>query len=284
MKKIFIFIITVVLCMLQACKYDSFNSKNSDKQNGKDTDTVHIAILPVNESEPLRYAQQNGIFDSLGISVSLDTFMAAMDADTAFINGKAQFIITDSIKAKYLTSLCLSLGDSDSVYSIITDTLELSLMTANTARIRNLKSLKEKIIAVTRNSAIDYSADKILQSAQLKKEELNRPQINNIELRAQMLNLSQYDGAILPEPFATQCEEMGAYRLHTIKEPILVLLTRNKYIKNNKEISLIKKAYERGKQLYLADKRKQIAAKRKAEAQSDNNNGTRKNTNKNNIR
>ena len=125
MKKIFIFIITVVLCMLQACKYDSFNSKNSDKQNGKDTDTVHIAILPVNESEPLRYAQQNGIFDSLGISVSLDTFMAAMDADTAFINGKEQFIITDSIKAKYLTSLCQSLGDSDSVYSIITDTLEL---------------------------------------------------------------------------------------------------------------------------------------------------------------
>ena len=98
-----------------------------------------------------------------------------------------------------------------------------------------------------------------------------------------MLNLSQYDGAILPEPFATQCEEMGAYRLHTIKEPILVLLTRNKYIKNNKEISLIKKAYERGKQLYLVDKRKQIVAKRQAEAQSDNN-GTRKNTNKNNIR
>ena len=58
---------------------------------------------------------------------------------------------------------------------------------------------------------------------------------------------------------------------------------KNKYIKNNKEISLIKKAYERGKQLYLVDKRKQIVAKRQAEAQSDNN-GTRKNTNKNNIR
>lgn len=240
--------------MLQACKCDSFNSKNTDSSNDIDSNAVHIAILPTDESEPFKYAKEKGIFDSLGINVSLDTFMAAMDADTAFVNGKVLFILTDSIKAKYLGSVCLCNGDSDSVATVMTDTLTLSMLTSANARIKNIKSLKEKIIAVTRNSAIDYTADKILELAQLKKEELNRPQINNLELRAQMLNLSQYDGAILPEPFATECEDSGAYRLHTIKEPMLVLLTKNKNLKNKKDISLIIKAYKRGKELYQVDK------------------------------
>ena len=167
-----------------------------------------------------------------------------MDADTAFMNDKVQLLVSDSLKALYLNSIV----KRDSILSILTDTLQLSMLTGKPTRIKTISSLKEKIIAVTRNSAIDYFADKTMDKAGIKREYLNRPQINNIELRAYMLNLNQYDGAILPEPYATQCEEQGAYRINTLKEPLMRVLVKQHVMKKRKQdIERIIEAYWRGK-------------------------------------
>ena len=59
-----------------------------------------------------------------------------------------------------------------------------------------------------------------------------------------MLNLNQYDGAILPEPFATQCEEQGAYRINSIKAPLMRVLVKKSVMKKRKDdIERIKEAY-----------------------------------------
>lgn len=228
--------------MLTACQYGSFEVK----EGGNDSDSlaIHIAVLPTKECAPFCIAQECGLYDSLGISVIIDTFAAAMDADTAFVNGDVHILVSDSLKMGYFQQQFAS----DSVMSILTDSLRLSLLTSKPARIKSIKNLKEKIIAVTRNSAIDYYADQVMDKAKIKREYLNRPQINNIELRANMLNLNQYDGAILPEPFATMCEEAGAVRVTSSSEPLLRILVRKQtYTTRKADIDKIIEAYKTAK-------------------------------------
>ena len=224
--------------MLCACQYGSVDNEKRAKDS--DSAVIHIAVLPTEECRPFYVAQQRGLFDSLGVVVKLDTFMAAMDADTAFMNNKVHLLVSDSLKARYLNSI----AKRDSILSIITDTLRLSMLTGKPTRIKAISSLKEKIVAVTRNSALDYFADQTMDKAKIKREYLNRPQINNIALRADMLNLNQYDGAILPEPFATQCEAQGAYRINSIKAPLMRVLVKQGVMKKRKhDIERIKEAY-----------------------------------------
>ena len=228
--------------MFCACQYGSVDNEMGTKDS--DSMVIHIAVLPTEECQPFYVAQQRGLYDSLGVVVQLDTFLAAMDADTAFMNNQVQLLVSDSLKARYLNRIT----KKDSIISIITDTLRLSMMTGKPTRIKSINSLKEKIIAVTRNSAIDYFADQTMDKANIKREYLNRPQINNIALRADMLNLNQYDGAILPEPYATQCEELGAYRINSLKAPLMQVLAKKSVMKKRKQdILKVIEAYERVK-------------------------------------
>ena len=130
-----------------------------------------------------------------------------MDADTAFCNKKADAIVSDMVKAV----LWRSGGDSVSV--VMSGELKLYLMTAYSARIRQTKSLKEKIIGITRHSAVDMFTDEMLWDAGFISTDLNKPQINNMTLRCLMVDQNQYDGAVMPEPYASECEARGARRI-----------------------------------------------------------------------
>lgn len=224
--------------MFGSCRY---GSSTTDKDgNDSDSSVVHIAVLPVAECVPFNEALQQGVFDSLGIEVRLDTFNSAMDADTAFINGSVHLLVSDAVKVKYLQTKV----HGDTLMSVITDTLRLYMMTAGESKTKSIHDLKERIIAVTRNSAVDHFADKTMDKAKIGRDDLNRPQINDIELRAKMLNLNQFDGAVLPEPFASQCEDKGAFRIASFKEPLMrVLVTGKTYKRHKKTIDKIQEAY-----------------------------------------
>lgn len=174
-----------------------------------DSTTIRIGVLPTVESIPLFYADSVGLFDSLGLDVRLVTFEAAMDADTAMAGGSIDAILSDLVKATAHQQ------NGDSIHIIVSSDLHLSLVTSLNARILRPQSLKEKIIGITRHSAVDFFADQILRRAQLQPIDLNRPQINAIRLRTIMVDQNQYDGAILPEPFATHAVANGARRLDT---------------------------------------------------------------------
>ena len=238
MNKLQTLIITAVLGGLCACQDGSVSEKTVEDSIVVDS-SLHIALVQIAETERLFGPEWEKWADSAGIDAKIDTFWSAMDADTAFLRGHSHILITDSVKTEFLKK---EIGKNDSVIILHKDSLTLSLITTKSSRIKNIKSLKDKIIAVTRNSAVDYTADKITAKAQLPAEALNRPLINDIRIRKQMLMLGQYDGAILPEPFATECEDSGANRVFTLKEPILrVVTTRKAKDKFGKEMEIIMK-------------------------------------------
>ena len=218
----------------------------------KDSTAIRLGVLPTMECLPFYYADSTGLFDSLGVNVHLVTFDAAMDADTAFVNGKIDGIVTDLVKA------CIWQGQGDTAKVAMVGELRMWLITAPKARLLKAESLREKIIGITRHSAVDYFADKILESVKLQSIDLNKPQINNIRLRGLMVDQDQMDGAILPEPYASEAVARGAKRLNGTEEMkvanlMCVLFNDSIHQARKSEIENIRSVYDQAVAALNAD-------------------------------
>lgn len=248
MKKI-LMILAVGLMACMACQN---GAQEQEEVDAYDSTAMHLAVLPSMECLPFYVAEQCGIFDSLGLKMQLVTYQAAMDADTAFVNGDVDGTVSDIIKANILRA------GGDSVRIVMAHDLDIILMTGRKARIRKTESLKEKIIALTRNSALDFTADKILEGVKLTTQDLNKPQINDLRLRCNMLQQEQYDGALMTEPYASMCEAKGAVRVTSTRKmrlPLAAVIFREKTIKEHRtEIQLLVKAYNMAVDMINANK------------------------------
>ncbi len=218
-------------------------SQTDKIETDSDSTALKLGVLPIIECLPFYYADSIGIFDSLGIDVKLVTFDACMDADTAFMRGCVDGIVTDLVKE------CVWRGNGDTAYVAMVGDLRLWLVTAPKARLSKTESIKEKIIGITRHSSIDYFADNILESVKFRSIELNKPQINNIRLRGLMVDQDQYDGAILPEPYASEAVARGAKRLASTEDlsltNLLCVLFNDSVSQVRKdEIQKIRQAYD----------------------------------------
>lgn len=172
-----------------------------------DSTYIKIGVLPVSESLPFLVAEETGISDSLGLKLHVAMFDASMDADTAFQNKIVDGVMSDMVKLSVMESR------GDSVRAIMGGDIHLSVLTTRQSRITESKNLKEKIVGITRNSAVDMYADKLLSSVKLESYEMNKPQINSLPIRYSMLCQNEYDGAILPEPWASMSMKHGCHLL-----------------------------------------------------------------------
>ena len=242
--EIFMWLMVVGLC-------GSCNQTNGTV-NEEDSTAIKLGVLPTMECLPFYYADSTGLFDSLGVDVKLVTFDAAMDADTAYVNGKIDGIVTDLVKA------CIWQGQGDTAKVAMVSELRMWLITAPKARLLKAESLREKIVGITRHSAVDYFADKILESVKLQSIDLNKPQINNIRLRGLMVDQDQMDGAILPEPYASEAVARGAKRLNGTEEMkvanlMCVLFNDSIHRARKREIENIRNVYDQAVMALNAD-------------------------------
>lgn len=238
-KLLYTLVWVMAMELLGAC-----NSKTNDIVDYNDSTALKLGVLPTVDCLPFYYADSVGLFDSLGVNVQLVTFDAAMDADTAFMNGDIDGIVSDLVK------VCIWKGQGDSVQVVMGGSLRLWLVTAQTARLLKAESLKEKIIGITRHSSLDFFTDKILESIKLQSIDLNKPQINNIKLRTLMVDQNQYDGAILPEPFASEAVARGAKRLIgteglNVADILCVVFPDSVYKAHKEEVDKIRDGYDK---------------------------------------
>lgn len=228
MKKLFYALLSFLLLGF----FGSCN-QTDNASNNEDSTALKLAVLPTMDCLPFYYADSLGLFDSLGVNIRLITFDAAMDADTAFRNGDVDGIVSDLVK------MCVWRGNGDSITLAMGGDMNMWLVTAMNARLLKTESIKEKIIGITRHSSEDFFADKILESVKLQSTDLNKPQINNIVLRTLMVDQNQYDGALLPEPYASEAVARGAKRLTGVKElnlnPLMTVLFHDSIAKAHKE-------------------------------------------------
>ena len=192
--------------MLASCSQRQEATQFQADSTGIDTTVLCVAVMPAMSCLPVYYAEKTGLADSLGLELQLLRYQAQMDIDTAIINGYADIAFTDLIR-------CARLSKQVDLAPIASCDEPLSLISLKTKRVKQVNQMKEQMIAVSRLSATDYWCDRVLDSTRTSYDDIYRPQINDVWLRAEMLRQGLIDAAIMGEPFATWMTMLGHKRL-----------------------------------------------------------------------
>ncbi|MCI6549590.1 MAG: ABC transporter substrate-binding protein [Prevotella sp.] len=168
----------------------------------EDSLALKIAVLPTLDCLPIFLANDHGIFDSLNVDVHIRQWNAQMDADTALLGGSIEGAVTDLIRAERIQrrGVALKYLTSTNCY--------WQLISNRTARIKQIKQLSDKMVAITRYSATSYLADIAIDSVKTKYD-VYRIQVNDVNIRLRMLLNNEMDAVLLPEPQATTARLYG---------------------------------------------------------------------------
>lgn len=202
-----------------------------------------MAVTPTLDCLPLFVAKDCRLFDTLGVQVHLKEMNAQMDIDEALRKGQVEGGVTDVMRAQRLMSKGVHL-------SYITATNAYwQLFSNKKARIKELRQLGDKKIAMTRYSATDYLANVAVDSVK-PDNPVFRIQINDVIVRLKMLLNNEMDAVLLPEPQATTAR-IEKHPMHMdsrskdLRLGALVVTDRvNRDERRRQQLDAFKKAYD----------------------------------------
>ena len=169
----------------------------------RDSADLHIALMPTINCLPFYYAEEAGLFDKAGISVAIDTYGSLFDTETAIDSARAAVALVDHVRF-------LQKGRrANGLSCLMAAPQSYSLIVCGRLRIKSLRQLRLHTLATTRFSYDAYLANAVMQQAGVAASERLFPQINDVGLRADMLDDNQIDAAILPEPQASVARAKG---------------------------------------------------------------------------
>ena len=208
---IFLNLYSLIFLLLASCSERQEAIPFSSDSTGIDTTVLRVAVMPSMSCLTVYYAQQSGLADSLGLEMELLRYQAQMDIDTAILYGHVDVAFTDLIRIQRLSKQV-------SVSPIASCDEPLSLISLKTKRVKQVNQMKEQMIAISRLSATDYWCDRLLDETRTSYDDIYRPQVNDVRLRAEMLRQGLIDAAIMGEPFATWMTMLGHKRLFQSKD------------------------------------------------------------------
>ena len=143
-----------------------------------------LGMMPTLDGLPFHIAKTQGIYDSLGLDLTILSFNSANDRDAAFQTRKIDGMITD-----YPSAVALQAIHHTDLGFILKNDGYFCFIVSKESNINQLEQLKEKNIAVSRNTVIEYATDQLLSKAGIKHAEINMPEIGQLPLRLQMLGI-----------------------------------------------------------------------------------------------
>ena len=188
--------------LLAACGQSYEDTKRQRREHQKqamreDSAALKVAVMPTLDCLPLFVAKDRAMFDT-AVDIRLKFFTAQMDCDTALQRGRVEMAITDLVRAERMRRQ----GDS---IAYLTATNAYWLLIGNrNQRITQLKHLDDRMVAMTRYSVTDMLTQMAVDSAKLKTERVFRIQVNDVNVRLDMLENNEMDALLLTEPQATQ--------------------------------------------------------------------------------
>ena len=196
----------VIVALLVSCGQSYEETKRINQQQRKeaqrkDSAALKIAVMPTLDCLPMYVAEYHHLFDTLNGGVRLKPFKAHMDCDTALERLRVEGSVTDLVRAARMAKQGTKLR-----YVAATNAY-WQLVTNRNARIHQLKQLDDKMVAMTRYSVTDMLSDIVVDSAKLMDEHLFRVQINDVDVRMQMLQNNEIDALFFTEPQATMARQ-----------------------------------------------------------------------------
>lgn len=219
MKIRYFILMVLAVAVTAGCgpSYDELKKMSQAEQaklRHEDSLALKIGVLPTLDCLPIYVAKDCGLFDSTKADIRLKLFNSQIDGDQALVDGRLEGCVTDIVRGQRMKA-----KRGVSLDYVAATNAGWQLISNRLARIKRINQLDDKMIAITRFSATALLADLATDSAKLKDETVFKIQINDINLRLQMLLANEMDAMFLPEPQATTA------RLY--KNPVL-MDSRNK--------------------------------------------------------
>lgn len=169
----------------------------------KDSLALKVGVLPTIDCLPMFIIKERAWIDTAKADVRFRDMESHIAADDALRRGKIEGSVTDIVRAERMKRQGLALT------YVASTPLSWQFITNKKARIKELKQLTDKMIAVSRFSATAMLADMAVDSSRLKSEVVFRVQVNNPQIRLKMLLNNEMDAVLLPEPQATVARLAG---------------------------------------------------------------------------
>lgn len=179
-----------------------------------DADKTEITIGMMSSSDVIPYVliNEKGLADQYNFQLNLEVFTSAKDRDAAFQAGELDGVLTDYI------GICMYQNASFDVrITGITDG-DYILMAGKNTGIKDINDIKGKSIAISENTLIDYTLDKILENNNLSSDDPVKEIVPRIPDRLELLRNDKIDLGLMPEPFATLALNDGAIYLGSANE------------------------------------------------------------------
>ncbi len=122
-----------------------------------DSLALKVGVMPTLDCMPLFVAKERRLFDTLGVDVRLRMRKAQMDIDTALIGGSVEGAVSDSVRVARMRSRGTALTE------VGTTNTSWQLVGNRSARLKEVKQLGDKMVAMTRYSATDFLTDHVLK-------------------------------------------------------------------------------------------------------------------------
>lgn len=197
----FIICVVVLLSLFVACNKSYQEQKQEEKKTlaetlRKDSLALKIATVPTLDCLPLFIGVEDSLFEHNGVDVHLKQRNGQIDCDTLIRGKYVEGIVSDLIRTERLKKESIALR-----YLTATNAY-WQLYTNHISRIKELKQLSDKMIAMTRYSATNYLADYAIDSAK-PQYDVFKIQINDPRTRIKMMINNEMDAALFTEPQAT---------------------------------------------------------------------------------
>lgn len=204
--------------------------------------TLTIGILPDVDSIPLVIAQEKGFFKEAGLKVKLVAFKSALDRDSALQSGQLDGAVSDVLAAAFARD-----GGFDAVI-VSSTTGSYKLLAGRTEKASSLKELRNKDVAISKNTVIEYVTDRMLTESGLRPDDIRKVVIPQIPARLEMLSNDKVAAAVLPEPLATVARQNGA-RFLGLSDPMpfnigIMLFTSRAVAQKAPELKALYRAYD----------------------------------------
>jgi len=209
----------------------------------KEAKELTIGILPDVDSIPFIIAQEKDFFEEENVTVNLEFFKSPVNRDSALQSGNLDAAISDVLAAAFAK-------DNDFQLAITSMTNgSYKLIVNKDAGINSIQGLKDRDVAMSKNTIIEYATDMMLQEAGMSSNYIEKAIIPQIPTRLEMLQSGKVTAATLPEPLASVAIGNGAVLINSSDNlninPGILLFTQEAIDEKETAIKRMYKAYNR---------------------------------------
>lgn len=249
-SKVIALLMVMVFLITGCAKNNAGNNSNVtdniDKTQTSDSDVAEKTVLRIGmisstDAIPFVLIDKNGLDEKYNLDLQFEVFKSAKDRDAALQAGELDGFLAD------LIAVCMYQNANLDVKITGSTDGDFVLLAGKNSGITDISQIKGKSIAISENTLIDYTLDKILEGNNLQSDDVEKEIVDRIPDRLELLRNDKIDLGLMPEPFASLALDSGAVKLGTASEyglfPAISAFTQTAIDEKADAISDFYKAY-----------------------------------------